>query len=379
MTKNARINSDVRLTDLLAELPDISWDVICFSETRAADANSVLAGGHRLICSRGEFKYSGVAILIHARWVGEIITSRNVSDRIVYVDIRLFGRKYRIIATYVPHAGYHQDQFNACFDELRETILQANALGCKPMVGGDFNTHVSFGWRSERLVALTHETGLVIGNHPDDMAFHDSWTFRSCLGAHRVLDYVLTPSSLNVKYAKAVDHLHLGSDHRLVQLCIELPHAGQNFYYESRRRSVEWQQYGPHVQTTLQSVQASHIGSLENTLKQVADNHPSSGQSAPKSRAWDTAELRELRSARCRAEGEERKSLSKSIWRKTRQQLRVWRTEQATARLEAFSRLDRPGQIHTFPTVRRSLKHRISTIAPNTCRRFILPTGAVQT
>ena len=72
MCKNGSINGDMKLAQLLAELAEFSWDFLCIGETRAADADFPVDGGHRLMCSRGEFKYSGVAILVHYRWIDQI-------------------------------------------------------------------------------------------------------------------------------------------------------------------------------------------------------------------------------------------------------------------------------------------------------------------
>ena len=55
------------------EATDISWDVICLSETRAADGEFLLEGGHILFCGRGDSIYAGAAILIHKRWVQSCI------------------------------------------------------------------------------------------------------------------------------------------------------------------------------------------------------------------------------------------------------------------------------------------------------------------
>ena len=142
----------------MAETSDLSWDLVCLSETRAADADFLLEGGHRLFCSRGSFTHSGVAVLIHARWADKVIHCCAVSDRITYVDLLLHDRKYRVVSVYVPHAGYPPSAFETCMDSLRSTVLQASKLGYIPLVGGDFNTQANVGWRSARLMAVMRET-----------------------------------------------------------------------------------------------------------------------------------------------------------------------------------------------------------------------------
>ena len=161
--------------------------------------------------------------MLKARWADKVITIGTVSDRIMYIDLVIHGRTYRIISVYMPHAGYPADDFNMCLDRFREIGLQAVASGYKFMVGGDFNTQINAGWRSERLTATVEELGMAISNYPDDLPYRDAWTFRSCLGHYRVLDYVFVSTSLNIKSAKAISDLDLGSDHRTVQTCIEVP------------------------------------------------------------------------------------------------------------------------------------------------------------
>ena len=53
LCKNARINYEIVVAQMLAECAEVQWDVICFSETRAKDEDVILEAGHRLYCSRG--------------------------------------------------------------------------------------------------------------------------------------------------------------------------------------------------------------------------------------------------------------------------------------------------------------------------------------
>lgn len=62
----------------VAELHDMTWDFICFSETRAATADSELHGNHRLIRHRGK-EYGGVAILIHASCANHVTTKTKMA------------------------------------------------------------------------------------------------------------------------------------------------------------------------------------------------------------------------------------------------------------------------------------------------------------
>ena len=128
---------------MLAKTVDIQWDIVCFSETRAADGDVVLEGGHRLLSSLGQERHAGVAIFLHARWAANIIKYEAVSGRIMYADCCLQGRMYRVIASYLPHAGYTWDEFRDCLEQLRSIVLDGQHLKYKCIIGGDFNINPS--------------------------------------------------------------------------------------------------------------------------------------------------------------------------------------------------------------------------------------------
>ena len=137
-------------------------------------------------------------MLIHKRWVHSIIECKQVSDRIVYVDMIVFGKKYRIIAVYVPHGGYRVEDFTTCFHHLRETVLEAHRSGMKCMMGGDFNTELEHGWRGGYLREYLIEVNLGVVNDIMDGHLEETWTFRSNMGIKRTLDYCMISDGIEV-------------------------------------------------------------------------------------------------------------------------------------------------------------------------------------
>ena len=77
---------------MLLELPTDTWDAICFCETRAAAADLLLSGGHRLITHKGE-SYGGVAVLVHTKFADHIFDKRSFGDRVLAVRVRKNGTK----------------------------------------------------------------------------------------------------------------------------------------------------------------------------------------------------------------------------------------------------------------------------------------------
>lgn len=197
---------------ILSELADTSWDVVAFSETKAIDADALLEGGHRLVCSRGETSHIGVALLIHSRLVHGIVHVESISGRVCFVDICIHGYIDRFIACYFPHVGYDAEDFHSCLDSLRDVVAAAQNRNIRCVVGSDFNSQLSCGWRGDALHEFLCEFGVFAANGSEI----DNWTFRSTLGATRVLDYMFVGGRAEISQANATNDLDLGSDHGAV-------------------------------------------------------------------------------------------------------------------------------------------------------------------
>ena len=68
--KNARINTDERLVQLIRKFSVVKWNIVYFSETRCRRQDVFIDGGHRLICCNADdarSAASGVAILVYHR------------------------------------------------------------------------------------------------------------------------------------------------------------------------------------------------------------------------------------------------------------------------------------------------------------------------
>ena len=110
----------IQFGELVAEIGDVQWDIVMFSETRNNHGIIQLHGGNfRHICfgSGTETFAAGVAILLHERHEKHVAKAKIISDRVMYVDITVGGRKLRSIAAYAPHAGYSDDDLNAFFNK----------------------------------------------------------------------------------------------------------------------------------------------------------------------------------------------------------------------------------------------------------------------
>ena len=69
---------------LLAELKELSWDIVLFSEARALDCAVVLGDGHKLfVNSRGNI-HAGVGILVEKKLVRRIRQVKRVNEYFGY-------------------------------------------------------------------------------------------------------------------------------------------------------------------------------------------------------------------------------------------------------------------------------------------------------
>ena len=89
---------------LVGELQNLRWDVICFSETRAASADVILDGGHRLITGLGDSRHEGVAVLLHASLADKVKRINIFSGRVMSIKINI-GYPCTIVSSYAPHCG----------------------------------------------------------------------------------------------------------------------------------------------------------------------------------------------------------------------------------------------------------------------------------
>ena len=208
LCKNARLNGDIPLTTLLNEISTFAWDIICFSETHLEDSDIELIGGHRLISYRGELKYAGVAILIHAKHVDKIKRIIPVYGRLLSIDILLQNELWRVLAVYFPHAGYPKADLKKMSNELRKNLKDAGRSNMKCIIAGDFNTSLHIGERGAILDDIANEFGLEICNRHGYCAQADIWTFRSSMNIKCHIDYILTSSRAQVLRTPASLHLH---------------------------------------------------------------------------------------------------------------------------------------------------------------------------
>ncbi|XP_070162999.1 craniofacial development protein 2-like [Polyergus mexicanus] len=107
---------------LKRELDNIRWDVLGISETRlAGEATMVLHSGHLLFCRNSEVNHhrGGVALLIHRKFKHLVVNCNTVSDRVIYVVLKLNSwYKAQIIQVHALTIAASEEKIKQFYDDL---------------------------------------------------------------------------------------------------------------------------------------------------------------------------------------------------------------------------------------------------------------------
>lgn len=284
---------------MLRELSDLSWDVVCFSETRTPSQDIILEGGHRMISSLGGFVHVGVAILIHQRWVQSVVKFARVSDRVLYLDLLVNERLYKIITVYVPHAGYPMDVFNSCYDLFRRTVLEGQHFGRQCFVGSDFNSEMYRRIRGNRLREFLAEVSLQNTATQFSEIPDVAWTFKDALGQKRILDDCLVLTEVCVESSNSIGGFDLGFDPRCVQSCVLLPPQVHEKVKRKSNKRVNWDIYATVVESSASDRLVTNLAGLEQHAVEVVGKCQFSKCSGTK--FWVDTDLQKLREDRHKA------------------------------------------------------------------------------
>ena len=346
-TKNARLHSDSKLTELLGELNMIrdNWDIVLFSETRRACGMVDLDGGHRLYASHQPTTCAGVAILVHGRHCSNVQRTAVVNDRLMYVDIKVSNKTTRFAAIYVPHAGYADADLRLVYDGLYCVLEEARSNSFACIVGGDFNTQLHIGMRGDLLMQTLHMYQLHVAN--DDDSDHDNtWTFCSSMGVKRRIDYILYTRNFAARRAKASDDLDLGSDHRSVVAIFHRQSTHQKKRGRRHHAQYDWSpsqiiRYQRSLANSLVTDPPAHFADIESRVVTCA-REVAQKSIVCESKPWQNPDVQHLMSLRrgCR-DRLERCRLSKLIQKHLRREMRSKRNAKLERVLHEFRDLNR--------------------------------------
>ena len=168
---------------------------------------------------------------------------------------------------------------------------------------------------------MASEMGLIACNVSEDEHLQSQWTFRSCLGACRRLDYILVNDTLCFQNAGPTNLLDMGSDHRAVGTCIDIPRPApkQQRANKLKQTQVDWNQYQEKLRSQMRNLTRSlNLNFLE---KVMVDTAKSAARSRNREQQQESSHLQHLRGLRRNTEDEgRRRQLSKEILKETRRE-----------------------------------------------------------
>ena len=94
------------------------------------------------------------------------------------------------------------------YEQLGFILADARRRGFSYVVGGDFNSQLDIGVRGELLDQFCQACHLSVLNR--NAPVHESWTFESCMGIRRRIDFLLCHVSLSVHAAAASHEFDIG-------------------------------------------------------------------------------------------------------------------------------------------------------------------------
>ena len=187
--------SEEREQLLFEELTTIEWDIILLNETwRPREEEIWTTSGHLFLGSGGTPHSSGVAVILHKKWVHCFKAFKRYSERLCFLDINIKRKKIRFVVPYMPTAWHDDALVEEMYSNLSEICSNARSKSRTLVVCGDFNAvvgerHVSdneefvgsfgIGSRNERgkqLVEWATSERLVVANTRLRKSFDKLWT-----------------------------------------------------------------------------------------------------------------------------------------------------------------------------------------------------------
>ena len=265
-----------------------------------------------------------------------------ISNRIMGIDVKIGGKRVRVISVYVPIAGYSWSEFEECIEDITILTSEATRLNMSVIIGGDFNLSLGIGRRGTSTTDFCQQFRLTVANSGGLPMADDMWTFRSTLGSLRRIDYILYSPGLFCDGAGPTWEVDLGSDHRSVKALFSFMPGHKRI---EKRGGVRcgWKPICNtefHRNIIEQSQRDCYtLGDVQSILRDATSMLKSANEVPTSNRPEKPIMLKTLiyKRRRCRDQIE-RKRLSKSILKVSRQELHKWRTMWVEARTQNTSR-----------------------------------------
>ena len=227
--------------DELASVPD--WDILVLTETWRLEEFEMFTtnDGHLFAnagCTAGR---RGVGFLIHRKWVKSMRKFTPISERVACITLHRNKFRINILGVYFPHCGYSDESVQQMYNIL-EGILRETKRTEHLVIAGDFNAEVgvrqvidnqkligewSIGEQNYRGFTLKrwcelHDVSIANTLYPKRR--EHIVTYVGPNKHERQIDYALVSRHTRriVRNAGSTEMVDLGSDHRSVEVVLEL-------------------------------------------------------------------------------------------------------------------------------------------------------------
>jgi endonuclease/exonuclease/phosphatase family metal-dependent hydrolase len=237
-TYNTRtLSSNEKLIEIEIELEKIKWDILGLSEVRKPGEECLkLKSGHTLFYRGSDTQtlIHGVGLLINKRWSNHITHTKSISDRVIYVCLKLNKRySIKVIQAYAPTSTHDDEEIEMFYEDIAKA-MEENRTQFQFLVG-DFNAKLgkseddsetsignfSYEQRNERgdtLLNFLQQHNIFAVNSFFPGKPQQKWTWESADGITKnEIDYIITNRKSIVQNVKVLNRFTTGSDHRMVR------------------------------------------------------------------------------------------------------------------------------------------------------------------
>ena len=261
LSKNTRGLNDDRLEELHEELGQVkNWDVLVLSETWRKPKNELfkLHSGHTFMNCGCDAGRRGVGFVLHKRWAGWLKSFEPINERVACLTLQKYRFKIKIVGVYFPHCGYPDDAVQQIYDIL-QNILETKRRE-HLVIAGDFNAEIGIrqvidnqkligswsigeqNYRGFMLKRWCELNDLSIANTLYPKTARNITTYVGPNKLERQIDFVLLSRKTRkmLRNAGSTGAVDLGSDHKTVEVFLEIARQKQRCRRQKRPKTVAW-------------------------------------------------------------------------------------------------------------------------------------------
>lgn len=293
------MSTEDRLEELITELEKVKCDILGISEVRRKGVECIkLNSGQMLFYSGNEDRaIGGVGILINKKYSNKVIKYRAISDRVLFITIRINQKTaIKIVQTYAPTSTHEDEEVERFYEDIEKSIKDGEDKVKYTLIMGDFNAKIgknrneneeftgNFGLgtrneRGDRLINFQEQHKIYNMNSFFKKKPKRRWTWTSPNGQYKnEIDYILSTNKHIVHDVSVLNAL-TGSDHRIVRakivICDRLERYRKimkkqmKLNIDTQKLQVNTQRYQTNLVEELNKAKISNEDEINNTYKKI--------------------------------------------------------------------------------------------------------------